>query len=151
MDQGVTPILTFFGEYRFLSNFWMATFSWDGVVWPHAEAAYQAAKTLDLDRRQEFVRMGPVEAKRAGKLVELRNDWDEVKVVIMHEIVFAKFDQNPHLKELLLQTGNRRLEEGNTWNDRVWGICPPGSNKGLNHLGQILMLVRAQLRGDIEL
>jgi predicted NAD-dependent protein-ADP-ribosyltransferase YbiA (DUF1768 family) len=34
--------------------------------------------------------------------------------------------------------------EGNTWNDRFWGVC---RGSGLNHLGRILMEVRAEVGG----
>ena len=35
------------------------------------------------------------------------------------------------------------LEEGNTWGDRVWGVC---QGQGENRLGKILMKVREELR-----
>lgn len=87
-------ILQFFGEYRFLSNFWISEFVWDGLVWPSTECAYQAAKTTDNDKRLPFLTMTPGQAKRAGKAIELREDWEEVKVDIMYQIVKAKFSQN---------------------------------------------------------
>jgi len=136
-------IILFKGEYHFLSNFYAARFEWDGIVWPHSEAAYQAAKTLDREVREAFATLtNPVAAKRAGKRVFMRKDWNEVKAEIMYDIVYSKFDQNPNLKRKLLQTGNKILEEGNTWGDRTWGICPPGSGQGQNLLGRILMSIR---------
>lgn len=137
------PIQTFFGEYRFLSNFWPASFVWQGRLWPTAEHAYQAAKTLDPGQQQRILELtSPAYAKRAGKLVTLRADWEQVKAQVMTEIVFEKFNQNPELKRRLLNTGTARLEEGNNWKDRVWGICPPGSGQGRNLLGTILMVLR---------
>lgn len=169
MNKKSTPtaILKFFGDYRFLSNFWLAKFEWDGVIWPSTECAYQAAKANDKTIYEHFAKMSPGESKRAGKgsfTIEdpvnktkrvqkftLRADWEQVKVQIMYEVVYAKFSQNEHLKKLLLDTGNALLEEGNTWGDRIWGVSPPGSGNGRNELGKVLMLVRSQLRGDIEL
>jgi ribA/ribD-fused uncharacterized protein len=149
MSQDVTtpPIQTFFGEYRFLSNFWPASFVWQGKLWPTSEHAYQAAKTLDPAQQQRILELAsPAYAKRAGKLVTMRDDWEQVKIGIMTEIVFEKFNQNPDLKQKLLDTGDAVLEEGNHWKDRFWGICPPGSGQGKNMLGQILMVLRQYWR-----
>jgi hypothetical protein len=138
------PILTFDGEYRFLSNFYPASFVWQDNLWLTSEHAYQAAKCIDPAERTLILNLPTaVATKRAGKLVKMRPDWDEVKVDLMLEIVFEKFNQNPELKAKLLATGSARIEEGNTWRDTTWGICPPGSNKGQNHLGRILMDLRA--------
>ena len=63
----------------------------------------------------------------------------------MEEIVRAKFTQNPKLGEQLLSTGNADLIEGNTWNDRYWGV-DVRSGAGENHLGKILMKVRSELQ-----
>lgn len=141
------PILEFQESFRFLSNFTAAELVWDNILWPHAEAAYQAAKTLDRKHRLLFAQMkNPVTAKREGRLVKLREDWEEVKCELMREIVLAKFIQNPELKAKLLATGDAHIEEGNNHNDRIWGVCPPGSGNGRNLLGLILMNVRDELR-----
>ena len=63
----------------------------------------------------------------------------------MEEIVRAKFSQNPKLKAELLATGEAQLIEGNTWNDRYWGV-DVRSGIGKNHLGKILMKVRSELK-----
>jgi ribA/ribD-fused uncharacterized protein len=143
-------ISEFFGENRFLSNFYPAEFVWDGIVWPSSEHAYQAAKMLDRNKRIEFSKLRtPSEAKKLGKHIELREDWNEVRYDLMYEIVLEKFRQNPHLKAKLIATGDARLEEGNNWNDRTWGICPPGSNMGLNWLGEILMSIRDHFNAQV--
>lgn len=137
----------FRGAYGFLSNFHPAEFVWEGILWKNSEAAYQGAKTGIRDTLHEFSKMdSPAKAKRAGKTVAMRPDWGKVKVRIMRDIVFAKFNQNPDLKEQLLATGNSQLEEGNEWKDTFWGVCPPYSDFGNNHLGQILMQLRAEFR-----
>lgn len=140
------PILEFQGEYRFLSNFARAEFVWDNIVWKHSEGAYQAAKTLDREERLEMSKVDkPGEIKRQGKQVACRAGWDQIKYDIMHEIVLAKFTQNPELKAKLLATVDAHLEEGNYWKDREWGVCPPRSGNGKNLLGKILMQVREEL------
>ena len=133
-------ISSFRDEYFFLSNFYPVEIKLDGIVYPNAETAFQAQKTLDVEERRKFSMLkNPVQAKRLGRKVKLRDDWEEVKLDIMTEIVSQKFLQHPHLIEMLLQTGDKELVEGNKWGDRFWGVC---KGKGDNHLGKILMKIR---------
>ena len=133
-------ISSFRDEYFFLSNFYPVEIKLDGIVYPNAETAFQAQKTLDVEERRKFSMLkNPVQAKRLGRKVKLRDDWKEVKLDIMTEIVSQKFLQHPHLIEMLLQTGDEELVEGNKWGDRFWGVC---KGKGKNHLGKILMKIR---------
>lgn len=143
-----TAILEFMGDHRFLSNFYAADLVWQNILWPTSEHAFQAAKTLDWQSRINIANLPtPGQAKRAGKTLTLRPDWDDIKYDIMHDIVRCKFIQNLDLAQALLATGDAHLEEGNSWNDRIWGVCPVGSGNGKNWLGKILMDVRAELRG----
>lgn len=139
-------ILEFTGDNRFLSNFYVADFVWNGTLWAHSEAAYQAAKATTKEDYMSFLGLTPGQAKRHGKKIAIRSDWEEVKYDIMHDIVLEKFRQNPNLAERLLATGYCHLEEGNNHNDRIWGVCPPRSSQGLNYLGKVLMEVREELR-----
>jgi ribA/ribD-fused uncharacterized protein len=142
-------ISTFDGANQYLSNFYRCHFDWDNIIWPSSEHAYQAAKVKHPKARKAFSRItSPADTKQLGKVLQLREDWEEVKLSIMTEIVYAKFSQNSDLKEKLLLTGEAILEEGNTHRDVYWGICPPGSFNGQNHLSRILMSVRTQLRND---
>jgi len=134
----------FIDANAFLSNFYIAEVVWDGICWPHSEAAYQAAKFLDPKIRNKFISLTPSQAKRAGKMDGLRSDWEHVKVEIMYNIVRCKFEQNPDLKQKLLNTGSAYLEEGNFHKDNIWGCCPPGNPKGKNYLGRILMELREE-------
>ena len=142
-----TAILEFKDEYHFLSNFYICKFTWDGITWPHSESAYQAAKTLNANKRLEFINITPGLAKRKGRQLVIRPDWEDVKLVIMAEILYHKFEQNPLLKEKLIATGSAKLEEGNTWNDRYWGVSPPKSGNGKNHLGRLLEELRELYTG----
>lgn len=144
-DVITPPILEFQGPHRFLSNFFVAELVWDNIVWPTSEHAYQAAKSLDRTVRLRISRLPTAKAaKLAGKTLDLRPDWEEVKYEIMKDIVRAKFTQNPALKQKLLETNDAHIEEGNNHRDRIWGVCPPGSGQGLNYLGKILMELRAE-------
>lgn len=139
-------IPSFSKEYRFLSNFWEAPVTYEGVTYLNNEAAFQAQKCLDPNDRPAFAQLNPSKAKRLGRQVALRPDWEQVKIPIMTQIVRAKFTQNEALKQQLLATGNLILEEGNTWHDTFWGV-DSNTRQGENHLGKILMAVREELAG----
>ena len=133
----------FQGQYRFLSNFYSCTFTYNGITYQSSEAAFQAQKVTDEDYRLKFSNLNPGEAKKLGRYVPLRSDWEEVKDDIMFEVVLAKFTSNSELQEKLLETGCEELVEGNTWGDQYWGKV---NGVGQNKLGQILMHVRTLLK-----
>ena len=132
-------------KYYFLSNFYSAPIKYDGITYQNNEAAFQSAKVIDYNNRFKFANLDPSKAKRLGRRVQLRHDWDEVKFEVMYDVVKAKFSQNEKLKQKLLNTGDKYLEEGNTWGDKIWGTV---NGKGQNHLGKILMRVRDELKGE---
>lgn len=139
MKEKPEIINEFRGEYYFLSNFYAAPVMHDGIMYKNNEAAFQAAKIADVKGRFAFSEMDPSSAKKAGRHVKLRSDWEDVKTNIMYEIVLDKFTRNRNLREKLIATGDRKLEEGNTWGDRIWGTV---NGIGENRLGKILMDVR---------
>ncbi len=139
----MAQITSFSGDCAFLSNFYLAPTPYEGIVYPTSEHAFQAAKTLDVAERRRLADLStPAQAKRAGRRVVLRADWEKVKIAIMTTIVRAKFQHNPELAQKLLATVNAELIEGNRHRDRFWGVC---GGKGQNWLGRILMEVRAEL------
>lgn len=137
---------SFFGKYRFLSNFEPCTVVYDGMTYSCSEAAYQAAKTTDVSLRIAFTTMNGSKAKYAGQKLTLRPDWNDIKVNVMYEIVKDKFSRNPELRVKLLNTGDLQLVEGNYWGDTFWGVF---NGKGENHLGKILMQVRKELADTV--
>ncbi|MBR5110048.1 MAG: DUF1768 domain-containing protein [Clostridia bacterium] len=130
--------------YTFLSNFYEAPVTYDGLTYGSAEAAFQAQKCMAKEEKLPFTEARPGKSKGMGRRVKLRPDWEQVKVGLMAEIVRAKFSQNEELKQKLLETGEKRLAEGNTWGDTFWGV-DLRSGRGENHLGVILMQVRDEL------
>ena len=100
-------------EYDFLSNFYPTKVLFDGIIYYNSEAAYQAQKCLQQTDKEQFALLSADEAKRLGKKVEMRPDWDDVKFKIMEQVVYEKFTQNPTLAQDLLNTGDRILKEGN--------------------------------------
>jgi predicted NAD-dependent protein-ADP-ribosyltransferase YbiA (DUF1768 family) len=65
----------------------------------------------------------------------------------MLHLLQQKFS-DPVLKEKLLATGGAVLVEGNTWGDTFWGVY---KRNGMNHLGRLLMKVRAECRGQMDM
>lgn len=135
------PIARFAGDYRWLSNFWLCEVWACGVAYPSVEHAYQAMKTRDVTIR-ELIRdeATPAGAQQLGRRIPVRADWDEIKLKTMEQLVCDKFTRNGELGLRLCATAPRALVEGNDWGDRFWGVC---DGAGLNHLGRILMCVRA--------
>ncbi len=142
-------IESFSCEHAFLSNFYPSVIVFEGISYPTVEHAFQAMKCVDaVDRRKIATCGSPGRAKQLGKRVKLRKDWEAVKVGIMQQMVRLKFQVHADLRDLLLATGDAELIEGNTWNDRFWGVC---GGFGKNQLGRILMQVRDELRQDSNL
>lgn len=137
----------FAGEHRFLSNFYKSPITFEGDTYPTVEHAFQAAKTSDAEERATIrANANPVIAKRKGRRVTLRADWETVKQDIMRDLLRTKY-ANEDLRERLLQTGEEELVEGNRWHDKYWGrcLCAKCDNAGQNVLGELLMQVRREL------
>lgn len=135
-------INSFSGRYAFLSNFYPEQIEYEGILYPSSEHAFQAAKTLDKTERLRISKLEtPGQAKRAGRKVTLRPDWEENKIYVMKDILLIKFS-NPDLMKKLISTGKRKLVEDNNWGDTFWGVC---NGKGENNLGKLLMVIRAYL------
>lgn len=132
----------FFGEYRYLSNFEVCDVWFDGRLYGSSEAAYMSAKTLDGDLRDKFIKIRALsssDAKKLGRSIPLRTDWGRVRYEVMASVVFDKFYRHKELRDKLLSTGNKYLEETNHWNDTYWGVC---NGVGENNLGKLLMTIR---------
>lgn len=141
------PVIdNFNGDFQFLSNFQTCDFTWKGQRWTSLEHAYQCAKVTNVDDLK-LIRNAktPGLAKRAARVVRLRDDWEEVKVEIMAELLALKFAAEP-LRSMLLATGDATLIEGNTWGDTIWGVC---KGKGTNYLGKLLMKLRDELSANV--
>lgn len=139
MASGV--IDSFQGEYRWLSNFEPVDVVYEGELYPSVEHAYVAAKTLDRETRKSIALLATAgAAKRAGRSLTLRSDWDRVKLKVMEELIRQKF-MHVRLRRLLMSTVGMAIVEGNTWGDTFWGVC---NGIGENHLGRIIEKVRAE-------
>jgi ribA/ribD-fused uncharacterized protein len=136
-------ITSFTGHNAFLSNFYPAATKLDGVEYSTLEHAYQAAKSLHPVTRESIRRVcTPASAKRLGRSLQIRPDWEGIKVDVMRSLLRDKFS-NPTLRDLLLATGDAELVEGNWWRDTFWGVC---QGRGQNMLGKLLMEIRDDMR-----
>lgn len=135
-------------ENGYLCNLSAYDVFYDGLLWPTAEHCYQAQKHRDYGYRErirlcktpeEAIKLGRDETSPSYR----HDDWYDVRVDIMHDVVLAKFTQHEELKKLLLDTGNMQIFE-HTANDRFWGDNLDGT--GENHLGKVLMQVRSELK-----
>lgn len=136
-------ITNFAGRFAFLSNFYPVHLTYKNRTYKSSEHAYQARKANNTSQH-DFIAKAPTaaSAKARGKVCSKRADWAEIKIQVMWDILVAKFE-NPMLRELLLDTGDAELIEGNTWGDVFWGVC---GGVGENWLGKLLMKLRAELR-----
>jgi ribA/ribD-fused uncharacterized protein len=75
----------------------------------------------------------------------MRPDWDEYKRFVMKECCMAKFLQHPELRKQLMDTGDEELMEDSPV-DWYWGCGADGTGK--NVLGQVLMEIREELKGE---
>jgi len=133
----------FKNEYKFLSNFYEKEFNFRGNIYPTAEHAYQACKSISpTEKKQIQTASTPAYAKKLGRKCKIDPEFDKYKVSEMYYVVKIKFS-DPELRQKLLDTKEDILIEGNWWGDTFWGVC---NNKGENILGQLLMLIRSEIR-----
>lgn len=130
-------ILEFKGENRWLSNFWPCTIKLDTDFYHSVEHAYVAAKTIHSHERLA-VRFAKTagDAKRMGRSITIRENWDNLKLNYMHGFIEQKFSEGSELAGKLIATGSCLIVEGNTWGDRFWGVC---GGEGANNLGVLIM------------
>lgn len=137
----------FDGEYDFLSNFYHTPVIYEGISYRNSEAAFQSAKTEDMEIRRGFILLDGGQAERKGRTLKLRDGWDNIKIEIMYQCVKDKFSRNIDIKRKLINTGDALLIEGNYWHDTFWGEC---IGVGYNVLGIILTQIREEFKQEEE-
>lgn len=145
MDKG--SVLFYEKEFFMFSNFSAFSVEYDGDVYPTAEHAYQAAKFHPLHgeiRDRIKSARSPYEAKKIAHAfdTDMRDDWEDVKIEIMEDIVWVKLSQHPHIQQKLFQTGKRTIIE-DSHEDAFWGWGP--DKEGENNLGKIWMRLRKRM------
>lgn len=147
-------------QYGFMSNWYPAEFTVDGVAYNCSEQYMMHQKALffgdTVTAEKIMATADPALQKKYGSEVTPYDDetWKGVRQTIVYKGVYAKFSQNEDLKKQLLATGDEILAEA-ALNDRAWGIglCMQDPEiykrkqwRGLNLLGYLLMSVRFELR-----
>jgi N-glycosidase YbiA len=111
--------------------------------WKTVEHYYQAAKAAArYDALMIRDTATPGEAKKLGRAAKLRPDWEQVKLSVMREALALKFAEGTAEAAYLVSTAGHYLQEGNTWDDKFWGVC---AGEGENWLGFCLMAQRSIL------
>lgn len=140
----------FRGEYDFLSNFYILEdpirYGW--MICPTSEHFFCALKTTDINMRIWILQAHtPAEAKKRGRAVVLRPGWKTgFDMTAMHLALILKFSASENLRSRLVNTGDKRLIEGNWWHDNHWGNCTCvkcTDKPGANNLGILLQHVRS--------
>lgn len=102
-----------------------------------------------------------MKAKKLGRGVQNYDDdfWNKRRTNIVLFGAREKFNQNPELKEILMNTGNTLMVEASP-RDLIWGIglseyeakkIPPEEWKGLNLLGKILDKLKLEFKNELNI
>lgn len=147
--------IAFRGDRSIFSNFFPALMVVDDTEYCCVEQYFQHAKAVqcgnDNQARKIMNKTNPLYMKLAGKKVEITEGWKKDRLRILHQGIFAKFDQNAPLKQALLSTVGLNLYEATTDLFYACGInldSPKWATKdwpGQNVTGEILMKVRKEL------
>ena len=138
----------FQGEYRWLSNMVLVDIELKDKIYPSVEHAYMSEKSNDNNWKKlcSQKNISGKQIKTYSKTIELREDWEDVKLLVMEYCLIKKFNQEP-FKTKLIETGNQNIQEGNRWSDQFWGVdLKSNPNKGENHLGRLIMKIRDKLQ-----
>ena len=139
--------MLFKGKFAFLSNFILVPIEFEGHTYRSVEHAYMASKTLDESVREHIRTLKkPSDAKKYGKTIILRDDWESVKYSLMEGFVRQKFsEKNIDLLTKLVLVEDEIVEE-NYWHDVYWGkcTCKVHLGAGQNKLGEILQKIRVE-------
>jgi N-glycosidase YbiA len=137
-------IAGFFGEYRWLSNFWPCEITYDSIAFSSVEHAYVYAKcVLSPEQLDKLLASTPGGAKRLGRTAPVNPQFSQNKLAIMKKLLEIKFS-HINLQQKLIDTHPAALIEVNNWGDTFWGVNEQGT--GLNHLGYLLEEVRDSYR-----
>jgi ribA/ribD-fused uncharacterized protein len=129
------------------SNMFERTFNLGGSTWKSTEHYFQAHKAVHKDDAERIWGLkSPFDAKKEGKVIQERADWDQVKESVLLHALRAKFGQNPDLAQMLIATGDEELLEFAPWDrgDSYWGW--PGQNR----MGVLLSQVRDELQKGVR-
>lgn len=132
--------------YDVLNNFSANTVEIDGVIYPTAEHAYQAAKCTSVQGKHEIAKAkSPLLAKEISneKYKTFKDpDWPTKKLSTMETILRAKLAQHKEVYDALVRSDKEEIVEDSP-NDSFWGRGKNGHGK--NQLGKLWMKIRSEL------
>ncbi len=139
-------------EFFCFDNFSSFGFIYRGIKYPTVEHAYQAMKFVDTAPEIAMQITECLSADQAKRIAfanqdKQRKDWKVVNVSIMEELLIAKLEQNPYVKQKLLETKDYIICEDSPKDD-FWGIGP--NRDGRNELGKLWMKLRNELKDQTE-
>ena len=135
-------------EFYPLDNFSSFKVEWNGYLFASLEEAYQAASFMGSNEDLVEKIKNSHSADEAQRIAyanrnKRREDWDEVKVQVMEELLRLKIEQNPYVLKKLLQTEDYTIVEDSP-KDSFWGWGP--DRDGQNQLGKLWMKLRTEYR-----
>ena len=149
-------------ENGYLSNWFISMFMYDNIKFTSMEQFMMYQKAIvfqDYEIANNILNIDDVaQIKALGREVHNFSEvvWNGVRQIIVYNGLLAKFQQNPDLKQKLLQTGNAIIAECAV-RDTIWGIGLSMKDskrfcisewKGTNLLGFALMEVRKALKNE---
>lgn len=149
----------FAGEWAFLSNMFPCSVIYENTRFSSTEQCYQFCKARshnELAKAQRIiVNNDPFVCRQIGDSIEDNDKWLGSREQTLLDINILKYNQNPELLDLLVDTGNTILQEATTGPD--WGIsasirskaAKENTGRGENLFGKILMKLRAEYTGQL--
>lgn len=139
-------------EFYVFDNFASFQVDWHGHRWPTSEHAYQAAHFFETAPELAEEIKQARSAHDAYKIAKANADkapanWHDIKIGIMEEIVRAKCEQNPYVKQKLMESLDEIIVEDSPKDD-FWGWGE--KRDGRNELGKIWMKLREEIRNKEE-
>lgn len=117
----------------------------NGLIYKSPEHWYQSCKAVKMSDKQMICNQPTAgKAKQKGNIIEIRHDWNKIKIDIMKRIQEIRFDQ-PYWEKKLLNYKKLQIIEYNWFHDNFWGACICDRclyKEKLNHLGKIIQEIR---------
>ena len=133
-----------------LDNFSAFGFEMNGEYFQTSEHAFQYLKFIEANKeiankiKESFSPNDARNVAHENKEYRLSN-WSDVKYQNMEKVLRLKVEQNPIVKEALLNTKDYIIAENCIDEDTDWGL--DNNNQGNNHLGKIWIKIREDIKG----
>jgi predicted NAD-dependent protein-ADP-ribosyltransferase YbiA (DUF1768 family) len=125
---------------EWLRNEYPVTITVGGVSYASAVHAYWSLATTDEAAHREIRNAkSPMIVESAVGKAPLRQGWPHLRTTAMHTVLRAKFEQHPELADILVATGDARIDYN--LDSAYWS----GGSAGRNWLGRLLELVRSEI------